>query len=144
MKRRAASTRSGAIVAQAMLVLSLVLLLEGCGPVLEATRPDPVDISQFVPGETRFDVVAKLGAPIATVPNNGQSCDVYQLYTRGPGSAGKGALAAGEAVGDVLTLGLAEVVWTPVEAATRNSKHPVTFCYDSNNKLVSVLERDSS
>ncbi len=144
MERQDAAAQSGAVVAQAMLALILTLALEGCGPVLEATRPDPVDISQFVPGETHFDVVAKLGAPIAKVPNNGQSCDVYQLYTRGPGAASKGALAAGEAVGDVLTLGLAEVVWTPVEAATRNSKHPVTFCYDSSNKLVSVLESSSS
>lgn len=43
----------------------------------------------------------------------------------------------------MLTLGLAEVVWTPAEAATRNSKHTVLFRYSGDNKLVSVRESDS-
>jgi len=29
----------------------------------------------------------------------------------------------------VFTLGLAEAVMTPAEGATKNEKHPVTFCY---------------
>ncbi len=54
----------------------------------------------------------------------------------------KASLAAGEAVGDVLTLGLTEVLFTPAEAATRNSKHTVMFCYGPDHKLVSVNESD--
>jgi hypothetical protein len=52
-------------------------------------------------------------------------------------------IAAGEAASDVVTLGLAEVLWTPVEAATRNSKHTVLFCYDADGKLLSAEESDS-
>jgi hypothetical protein len=110
---------------------------------MEATRPDPVELSSFVPGEKRINVLAEVGSPIATTPDGGQSCDIYKLYTRGPGSAGKGAIAAGEVVGDVLTLGLSEVLFTPVEAATRNSKHTVLFCYGSDGKLVSARESET-
>lgn len=127
--------RSSALVA--------CVLLSACGPVMEATRPDPVDISQFVPGEKRIKVLSEVGNPVTTSPDGSNSCDIYKLYTRGPGAVGKGVIAAGEAVGDVLTLGLSEVLWTPTEAATRNSKHTVLFCYDPSNKLVSVNESDS-
>jgi hypothetical protein len=122
--------------------LAFLALLCSCAPVMEATRPDPVDLSQFVPGENRLNVIAEVGNPLATEKDGKQSCDVYKLFTHGPEAAGKGAIAAGEAVADVFTLGLTEVVFTPAEAATRNSKHTVIFCYE-NNKLVSVKESDT-
>jgi hypothetical protein len=88
-------------------------------------------------------VWAEVGTPVATANESGRSCDIYKLHTRGPDAVGKGVIAATEAAGDVLTLGLSEVLWTPVEAATRNSKHTVLFCYDISNKLVSVRESDT-
>ena len=111
---------------------------------MEATRPDPVDLSKFVPGEKRTNVLAEVGPPIASENEGGNSCDIYKLYTRGPGSVGKGAIAAGEAIADVLTLGLSEIVLTPTEAATRNSKHTVVFCYTPDEALLSVKESHTS
>jgi hypothetical protein len=110
---------------------------------MEATRPDPVNLDKFVPGEARIDVIAEVGSPVSSIDASGHSCDIYKLFTRGPGSVGKGFLAAGEVVGDVFTLGLSEVIWTPTEAATRNSKHTVLFCYGKDSKLVSVKESDT-
>lgn len=104
---------------------------------MEATRPTPVDTSQFAVGESRVQVVEAIGAPTANVKNGDQSCDVYKLYTRGPGGVGKGVIAAGEGAADVVTLGLAEVLFTPLEAGTRNAQHTVTFCYDKDEKLAS-------
>jgi hypothetical protein len=83
---------------------------------MEATRPDPVDMSQFAVGESRTQVVGVVGAPTATVKDGDHSCDVYKLYRRGPDAVGKGAIGAGKAVADVFTLGLTEVIFTPVEA----------------------------
>lgn len=123
-----------------VVALALAVTMSGCGPVMEARRPDPVDLSQFKPGEQRFDVVKVLGAPTTSVPNGSNSCDIYKLYTHGPSSAGKAAYAFGEGVTDVFTLGLAEVLWTPVEAGTKNSLYTVSFCYDKDSKLVSVQE----
>jgi hypothetical protein len=125
-------------------IVGALICLASCSPVMEATRPDPVDLNQFVIGETRINVVSVLGSPVATVPDKDNSCDVYKLYIHGPDGAGKGVIAAGEAVGDVLTLGLAEVIFTPVEAGTSAEKHAVVFCYDKDNKLVSMNQSDSS
>ena len=126
-----------------MRLLLVTLALCACSPVMEATRPDPVDLKSFVPGEPRISVMAEVGNPEATTPDGDNSCDIYKLYTHGPEAAGKGALAAGEIVADVFTLGLTEIIFTPVEAATRNSKHAVIFCYGNDSKLVSVKESDT-
>ncbi len=133
-------------IGKVLLVVAVGLLtieLAACGPVMEATRPDPVDVSTFVPGQKRMDVLAEVGNPAASAKDGEDSCDIYRLYTRGPGGVGKGVAAAGEAVVDVMTLGLSEVLFTPVEAATRNSKHTVVFCYGPQERLVSVKESDT-
>ncbi len=124
-------------------IIIVCAILCGCSPVMEANRPDPIDLGKFVIGEKRFDVLAEIGNPVASAQDDGKSCDIYKLFTRGPEAVGKGAIAAGEIVADVFTIGLAEVIFTPVEAATKNSKHTVLFCYDPESKLVSVKESDS-
>jgi hypothetical protein len=131
--------KSGGVASVAIASITLF----GCAPVMEVMRPDPVDIHRFVLGEKRLHVLAELGNPSATVPDGQKSCDIYKLFTHGPDSVGKGVIAAGEAATDVLTVGLSEVLWTPVEAATRNSKHTVLFCYDQEGRLLSTDESDS-
>jgi len=122
----------------ALPAIALCTALIACSPIMEANRPDPVDMSQFVVGEKRLKVLAAIGSPLATTKDGKNSCDVYKLYTEGHSAAAKGAIAAGEAVADVFTLGLAEVAFTPAEGATKDDKHAVIFCYAPDNKLVSI------
>lgn len=119
------------------------LALSACSPMMEGARPDPVDLSHFVVGEPRFQISEQLGSPTATVKDGDKWCDVYQLYTSGPGTSTKDAIGVGEFWADVLTLGLAEVVFTPIETATRNSKHTVFMCYDKDYKLAVCKESDT-
>ena len=125
-------------------VLLILAALCGCSPVMEATRPDPVDITQFTIGESRVQVIQEISAPTANVKDGNNSCDVYRLYTRGPGPVTKGAIAVGEAAADVVTLALAEIIFTPMEVATKNSKHTVMMCYGEDNKLAAVRESDTA
>jgi hypothetical protein len=120
--------------------LIAVLMLGGCSPVMEANRPDPVDMSQFKPGEQHIDVVKILGPAKSIIASGANSCDVYQLYTRGPDSAGKAGIAFGEALVDIGTLGLAELIFTPVEVGTKNSLHTVILCYSPDGALASMEE----
>jgi hypothetical protein len=106
---------------------------------MEANRPAPVDLSQFHTGDSHKKIVTTIGAPASNLKENEQSCDVYKLYTDGPSANGSGAIAFGEAAADVVTLGLAEVIFTPVEAGTKSVPHTVTFCY-TNDKLVSLQQ----
>jgi hypothetical protein len=116
------------------------LTLGGCAVFMEADRPTPVDLSKLKAGEDRLDVVTEIGAPVASLINAGNACDVYKLYTRGPGAVGKGLIVAGETVADVMTLGLSEALFTPVAAATKADRHTVVICYSPGNKLVSLRE----
>jgi len=111
-------------------LIAIAALIGGCSIVMEATRPAPVRLAQFDPGESRDDVVAKLGEPISnTTDADGASCDLYSLPLSGYGNWAKAGIAFGEFLADVGTIGIAEVVSTPTEAGTRNKKTPVWFCY---------------
>jgi hypothetical protein len=129
---------------RAIVLLALAGSVAACSPVLEANRPDPVDLTQFKVGEQRLEVLKVLGPPLASAKDGPNSCDLYQLYTHGPDSGGKAVIAAGEAIADVFTIGLAEVVFTPTEVATKNSKYSVTMCYDPGEKLASIQETDET
>ena len=136
-RRKAA--RAAAMLACLVLAPGLSLL-SGCSVYMEATRPTPVDLSKLGPGQSRDTVVAQLGIPKGTTSEaDGASCDSYELYTHGYGAGGKIPVAFLEGAADVFTLGLAEVVATPVEGATKNQLYPVTICY-SGGKLVRVTD----
>jgi hypothetical protein len=118
------------------ILLTLALFCTSCSVYMEASRPTPTDLNEFQLGQTRDSVLERLGAPISTATeSDGATCDLYSLYTKGYGAAGKIPIAIAEGAADVFTLGLAEVILTPTEGVTRNDKHPITFCYKSQ-KLV--------
>ena len=123
----------------AVALWAVVSVVYACSAYMEATRPEPTDISQFTIGTPREDVLTRLGQPVVSTTENGNSCDVYHLYTQAIGAMGRAPIAIAETAADVFTVGLAEVVLTPAEMVTRNAKYPVKFCY-RDNKLLSVTE----
>ena len=123
--------------------LVLLCAISGCSVYMEATRPTPTDLAKFQPGDSRISVEEKLGSPVDTSKGeSGDSCDLYLLYLRGYGTAGKVPIAVAESAADFFTLGLAEIVLSPTEAVTRNEKRPVWFCYQ-NDALVSVTPKSA-
>ncbi len=108
----------------------LCLTVSACSAGMESSRQTPVDLSQFSTGESRQQVLQELGTPAGTfVDGDGAKCDTYNLYTHGYGGAVRAPIAILEIAADVVTLGLAELALTPMEAATQADQHPVTFCY---------------
>jgi hypothetical protein len=123
-----------------VIMLGGLVLIAGCSVYMEANRPTPVNLAEYESGQSRESVIGRLGAPAgSTQYPGGDSCDLYQLYTKGYGTGGKVAAAVVESAADVFTLGLAEVVLTPTEAATKNELHPVKFCYH-DQKLTMVSD----
>jgi hypothetical protein len=97
---------------------------------MEATRPTPVDLTRFQPGQERNSVVEQLGIPITTeVQADGDSCDLYELFLTGHGSIRKATMFV-EGATDVV-MPAAELLWSPTQAVTRDKKHPVWFCYEN-------------
>jgi hypothetical protein len=123
------------------LFIVLAGFIAGCSIAMEASRPAPVRLAQFDKGESRDAVIAKLGEPVTTTTDaDAASCDLYSLPLSGYNNWAKSGIAFGELVADFCTLGIAEAVSTPTEAATRNRKTPVWFCY-KNNALVRVTPK---
>ncbi len=123
------------------LFMALAGFVAGCSVAMEASRPAPVRLAQFKNGESRDDVTAKLGEPTTTTTDaDGASCDLYTLPLSGYNNWAKAGIAFGEVLADFATIGIAEVATTPTEAATRNRKTPVWFCY-KNNVLVRVTPK---
>ncbi len=138
--RRAVSSAIVAVV----LVASGLFLAAGCSVYMEATRPTPVDLSEYDIGQSRDSVLERLGSPQNTVvESDGASCDLYQLYTKGYGAGGKIPIAVAEGAADFFTLGLAEIVLTPTEGVTKSEKHPIAFCY-KDQKIVRLTTPDQA
>jgi hypothetical protein len=119
----------------AALLVAVPLALSGCSVALEATRPDPVNLDSYVIGTNRDQVRSSFGVPASITPQGEYSCDNYSLVTKGPDGWQKGGIVFGEVAVDALTLGIAEIVTTPTELATRNDTHNVSFCYGEDNRL---------
>lgn len=124
-------------------IVLVLCVLSGCSVYMEATRPTPIDLANFHPGDSRASVTDQLGSPVTTSKGAaGTSCDLYLLYLKGYGYAGKVPIAIAETAADFFTIGLAEIVLSPTEAVTKNEKKPVWFCYQ-NDALLSVTQESA-
>jgi len=124
-------------------IVLVLCVVSGCSVYMESTRPTPIDLAKFHPGDSRTSVMEELGSPVTTGKGaGGTSCDLYLLYITGYGSAGKVPIAIVEGAADFFTIGLAEIVLSPTEALTRNEKKPVWFCYQ-NDALLSVTPKSA-
>lgn len=124
-------------------ILLVLCVVSGCSVYMESTRPTPIDLEKFPPGDSRTSVTEELGSPVTTSKGaGGTSCDLYLLNITGYGNAGKVPIAIAEGAADFFTIGLAEIVLSPTEAVTRNEKKPVWFCYQ-NDALLSVTPKSA-
>jgi outer membrane protein assembly factor BamE (lipoprotein component of BamABCDE complex) len=93
------------------------------------------DLGAIRVGSTRGEVELQLGAPVkSTTIGDNRRIDVYEYEVGNDPSAGR---AIGHGVMDVLTLGLWEVVGTPVEGFV-GDKHTMTVTYDKSDKVLTI------
>jgi len=115
-----------------MLILLLVTLT-GCSVGMAMSgKPDP-NLGAFGLGSPRGQVEMQLGSPTAsTTLADGTRMDLYSYEI---GNAPSASRAIGHGVMDVLTLGLWEVVGTPIEAWTGQT-HTLTVTYDASDRVI--------
>ncbi len=120
-------------------VLASPIVNSGCSVFMSANRSTYKDTSILKVGADRDVVLAELGPPNASLKmENGGYKDIYKIYPNAHRAGSKGAAVAGHAVADILTLGLWEIVGTPLELAAQDK--PVTFIlkYNPEGKLVEM------
>ncbi len=129
-----------------LLLGSLLLLsfsvLTNCSVYMAAKQPKEKNIDVLSIGTPRSLVLAELGQPVTSEIRDGNKVDIF-AFTQGYSAGNRTGRAVWHGVADVFTLGLWEVVGTPVEAAFDGTKvsYEVTYKDDKVAKVVPLTEK---
>ena len=118
-----------------ILAVAITGILSGCSVGMAMSGKATPDLGVLKQTASRGEVELQLGAPVATnTMENGHVLNVYEYEVGNDPSAGR---ALGHAAMDVLTLGIWEIVGTPIEGF-QGDKRQVQIEYDTADKVVSV------
>ena len=118
------------------LLIIMVFFFTSCGLSNVVNRGEYIDQTSIQPDIPRKELLARYGSPIdAREDENGCKIDVFRC-PQGEKTSGKAVKGLSILVADVLTLGLTEIIFTPVT----DGKKYVTFevIYDKNEKVKEV------
>jgi hypothetical protein len=115
-----------------------VLLLSGCSVYMAANQPPAKNIDLFKVGTPRAALLAEFGYPTSSEEKNGKKYDIFR-FTQGYSGGAKAGRAVAHGVASVLTLGLWEVIGTPVEAANSGDLTAYEVGYGSDDRVDVVI-----
>jgi len=121
-----------------MFFLAMILTLQGgCSVGMAMSGEKDPDLTILKVGESRGAIELQLKKSLRErIDQKGYSYVTYEYTLGNDPSAGR---AIGHGVMDVLTLGLWEVVGTPIEGSAANKEiHQVTVVYDRNESVVAI------
>ncbi|OGW57001.1 MAG: hypothetical protein A2Z09_05475 [Nitrospirae bacterium RBG_16_43_8] len=117
------------------LYIILLFSISGCSVGMALSGKEDPNFAAFRVGSTRGEVELQLGSPVSSVSiPEGKRVDLYEYEIGNKPSTGR---AIGHGVMDFLTLGLWEVVGTPIEGFTGEKKR-LTITYDKNDRVEAI------
>ncbi|WP_367608127.1 hypothetical protein [Legionella sp. W05-934-2] len=119
------------------LVIAATIIISSCAVVKATNQPDKKDLRVLQKGTERSKVVAELGKPVESTVKKGHRQDVFS-FVQGYSKTAKTLRALGHGAADVYTLGLWEVVGTPIEGVANGNKVQIVVSYDNHEKVSSV------
>ena len=121
-----------------LLIASILFIMAGnygCSVGMAMSGKDNPNLGMVRVGASRGEIELTLGPPIKTVSiEASRRIDIYQYEIGNEPSAGR---AIGHGVMDILTLGIWEVVGTPIEGFQGN-KYRLQITYDEKDKVIAV------
>ena len=120
-------------------LLAALVSVTSCSVGMALSGEEDPDLAVCRTGAARPDIEAQLGPPVSvrSLPDGGQSC-TYDYEIGNEPSAGR-AVAHGAM--DFLTLGIWEIVGTPVEAVQgQKYRMNVTYDADGNAEQISIVK----
>ena len=109
--------------------------LTGCSVGMALSGDENPELSVIKVGATRGEVELQLGEPIETqTAEGGGRIDTYEYEIGNEPSAGR---AVAHGVADVLTLGIWELVGTPIEAV-QGDKYQTKITYGPDDKVTHI------
>ncbi|MGB7291282.1 MAG: hypothetical protein WBD99_03835 [Thermodesulfobacteriota bacterium] len=122
-----------------VLLMMISLVCSGCSVGMALSGNEQRDTSVFYNGAERSFVHAKVGLlDTAVQDKDGNWIDTYFIVKGNEPSAGR---AIGHGVMDVLTLGLWEVIGTPIEAVSGSEQQSRYVIYYDENQKIQKVER---
>lgn len=126
------------LTAVSVLLLGAASILSGCSVGMAVAGKETPNLAVCRVGATQADIQAELGRPTSSrVLENGDSVCTYEYEVGNEPSASRAVMHGGM---DVLTLGLWELVGTPVEAV-QGQKYEMTVTYDTEGSAKAIETR---
>lgn len=117
-------------------VLFAALSSTGCSVYMAAKGDEEPNLANVHRGASRGEIEMALGQPKSmTTHDDGKLTCNYEYIVGNEPSTGR---AVGHGVMDFLTLGLWEVVGTPIEALNQGDKVKVTVVYDNSGNALDI------
>ena len=110
------------------------LILEGCSVGMAMSGKKQPELGAVRVGVSRGEIELQLGSPVEIREVNGKRVDIYEYEIGNEPSAGR---AIGHGVMDVLTLGIWEVVGSPIEGV-QGEKKRLMITYNDDDTVASV------
>ena len=109
----------------------------GCSVHKAANQPDKKDVNLLSVGTPRENLIAEFGSPVHSEVKDGKKIEIYK-FVQGYSGGAKASRAFFHGAADVLTLGLWEIVGTPVEGAYSGDDMAFKVAFDENDKVLEV------
>lgn len=115
-----------------------VFSLSSCSVYMATQQPEKKDVSLFKKGTPRSVLLGEFGYPIAQTDHDGKKWDIWK-FRQGYSGGAKTGRTVGHAVADVFTLGLWEVVGTPIESVADGNNVAYEIAYDEHGNVSDVI-----
>lgn len=113
--------------------------ITGCSVFMAAKQPEKKDTKMLAVGVPRAVILAEFGAPVSTVKNGDETVDIFS-FKQCYGKAAKFGRMMFHGVADVATLGLWEIIGTPVESGFDGNNIAYQITYDQNDNVKTVVQ----
>ena len=110
-----------------------------CSVFMAAKQPENKYTKILVVGVPRATVLSELWSPISTVRKGSETIDIFS-FKQGYGKAAKFGRAMFHGVADIATLGLWEIVGTPVESSFDGNNVAYQIIYDEHDNVKNVIQ----
>jgi hypothetical protein len=123
----------------------LVALCSGCSIYKAATAPPPLAVENVKVGKSRDEIIASIGLPKSSENKGDVRTDMHEFTSGSP--EGTKIRIVLYVAGDVFTIGLAELVFWPIELAAgqgTDGRAIVTYGMDNIAKSVLMVKRDGT
>lgn len=116
----------------------VAVLLKGCSLYMRGTHPVYRDVTVAQVGTPRSTVLSTLGLPEKSEQLEGKRSDTYRIYPDAPSEQTNKNITVAYWIADSATLGLWEVIGTPIELATTSKPVTYVITYSANDRVESV------